>query len=76
MLVCAICGSALGVASPCRTTHPDHCHGCASLNLSSGWETQPHPAPRETPLLALTQRELAAVSAYQRRVLALEEGEA
>lgn len=71
MLDCAICGGPLSAHHPCSRAHEDVCHACAALNLTGGSDARPHPAPRETPTLALTPRESQAVQAYQRRVLAL-----
>lgn len=72
MLPCTICSTPFAYARACDQAHPGVCHWCAEANFSGHpLDNSVHPAPRETPPLALTQRELAAVSAYQRRVLAL-----
>ena len=71
MLVCAICSEDYPYHRPCDQAHPDLCHWCAAHNLTGGYDSVPHPAPRETPGHWLSRRELAAVSAYMRHVVAV-----
>lgn len=72
MLPCTICSTLFPYARACDQAHQGVCHSCASLNFSyATLDNVPHPAPREVPVPWLSRRELAAVAAYQRRVLAL-----
>jgi hypothetical protein len=64
MLICSICSEPYAWHRACDQHHQGVCHPCACLNLSGNrLESEPHPAPRETPvsLTAAARRVLGAV---------------
>jgi hypothetical protein len=63
MLVCTICADPLPQHHPCHRAHADICHDCYERSMHGGSESEPHPAPRETPvsLTAAVRRVLGTV---------------
>lgn len=70
-LTCTICADAYPWHRACDQAHEGVCHWCWVNNLTGGYDSMPHPAPREVPVPWLSERELAAVSAYVRHVQAV-----
>lgn len=62
MLVCSICSSPFPFHRPCDQVHASLCHDCHLLNMAGNpLDSRAHLAPRETPILAFTPRQVQAM---------------